>query len=292
MAIQADDVLAGIVHNQANVALMRHQHDQALALAERSVALHQSLGSGHGLAVALATLGQIFVQLGDLERAEQILTRTLEVRSPVQFQRDDGRRVRHARADSSDARLVRARRRVPPPGERGLRRVRHADDALVRVVAQGPWREAGHPPRRATTKRSRWPRSWSGPSACRRPKPSRRSWRRAKRWWPPAASGRPRSGWTTCEGRLDPRDRAREPGASSFASGARCTSARTGRLAAHHDFAQSANVFDLLGERYQAALSHLALGRLAARGGTRDGGRTLSRSGRFDLRERSAPSAI
>ena len=90
MAIQADDVLAGIVHNQANVALMRHQHEQALALAERSVALHETLASGHGLAVALATLGQIFVQLGDLERAEQILTRTLEVRSPVQFHETTG----------------------------------------------------------------------------------------------------------------------------------------------------------------------------------------------------------
>ena len=42
MAIQADDVLAGIVHNQANVALMRHHHEQALALAERSVALHEN----------------------------------------------------------------------------------------------------------------------------------------------------------------------------------------------------------------------------------------------------------
>src|SRR5687768_2903823 len=90
LAISADDVLAGIVHNQANVALMRHRHDDALALAERSVSLHQSLGSGHGLAVALATLGQICVQLGDLERAEQILNRTLEVRSPVQFQETTG----------------------------------------------------------------------------------------------------------------------------------------------------------------------------------------------------------
>ena len=90
MAIPADDVLAGIVHNQANVALMQHRHEQALVLAERSVALHQSLGSGHGLAVALATLGQIFVQLGDLERAEQVLTRTLEVRSTVQFHETTG----------------------------------------------------------------------------------------------------------------------------------------------------------------------------------------------------------
>ena len=90
MAVQADDVLAGIVHNQANVALMRHHHDQALALAERSVTLHETLGSGHGLAVALATLGQILVQLGDLDRAEQILNRTLEVRSSVQFKETTG----------------------------------------------------------------------------------------------------------------------------------------------------------------------------------------------------------
>ncbi len=90
MSIPADDVLAGIVHNQANVTLMQHRHEQALVLAERSVALHESLGSGHGLAVALATLGQIFVQLGDLERAEQVLTRTLEVRSTVQFHETTG----------------------------------------------------------------------------------------------------------------------------------------------------------------------------------------------------------
>jgi len=85
MVVQADDVLAGIVHNQANVALMRHHHGQALALAERSVTLHEALGSGHSLAVALATFDQILVQLGDLERAGQILTRSLEVRSSVQF---------------------------------------------------------------------------------------------------------------------------------------------------------------------------------------------------------------
>ena len=37
---------------------------------------------------------------------------------------------------------------------------------------------------------------------------------------------------------------------------------------AHHDFAQSANIFQLLGERYQAALSNLALGRLSAAAGS------------------------
>ena len=38
---------------------------------------------------------------------------------------------------------------------------------------------------------------------------------------------------------------------------------------AYHDFAQSATLLDLLGERYQAALSHLALGRLVAGAGAR-----------------------
>src|SRR5205085_131382 len=38
---------------------------------------------------------------------------------------------------------------------------------------------------------------------------------------------------------------------------------------AYHDFAQSASLLDLLGERYQSALSHLALGRLVAETGAR-----------------------
>ena len=38
---------------------------------------------------------------------------------------------------------------------------------------------------------------------------------------------------------------------------------------AYHDIAQSASVFELIGEGYQSALSHLALGRLASRVGAR-----------------------
>jgi hypothetical protein len=38
---------------------------------------------------------------------------------------------------------------------------------------------------------------------------------------------------------------------------------------AYHDFAQSATLLELLGERYQAAISHLALGRLVAETGAR-----------------------
>src|SRR5204862_612624 len=84
-AIHADDVLALVCGNQANVTTMQHRYEQALALVERSVALHEAHGSGHGLAVALATLGQICVRLGDLARAGEALHRALEVRSPMQF---------------------------------------------------------------------------------------------------------------------------------------------------------------------------------------------------------------
>ncbi len=83
--VQADDVLATVCGNQANVMMLQHRYEQALALAERSVALHEAHGSGHGLAVALATLGQICVRLGDLGRAEDALHRALDVRSPIQF---------------------------------------------------------------------------------------------------------------------------------------------------------------------------------------------------------------
>jgi len=39
-AVQADDVLATVVGNQADVVLLQHRYEQALALAERSVAIH------------------------------------------------------------------------------------------------------------------------------------------------------------------------------------------------------------------------------------------------------------
>src|SRR5439155_1170930 len=88
--VHADDVLATVCGNQANVMMMQHRYEQALALAERSVSLHEAHGSGHGLAVALATLGQICVRLGDLGRAENALHRALEVRSPIQFHETTG----------------------------------------------------------------------------------------------------------------------------------------------------------------------------------------------------------
>src|SRR5438093_5449356 len=69
---------------------MQHHYWRARAHAERSVALHEAHGAGHGLAVALATMGQICVRLGDLARAEEALHRALEVRSPIQFHETTG----------------------------------------------------------------------------------------------------------------------------------------------------------------------------------------------------------
>ncbi|MBI2829019.1 MAG: sigma 54-interacting transcriptional regulator [Acidobacteria bacterium] len=267
MAIQADDVLAGIVHNQANVALIRHHHDQALALAERSVTLHQTLGSGHGLAVALATLGQILVQLGDLEGAEQILTRTLEVRSPVQFQETTGAVFDtlaqiHLMRGSYERAGECLRQASEAYGAYGTQTMRWYEWSLkvlgVKLaIRRGAYDEAvdhaeelvrtpGVPPAEAIQAEL---------AACEALVAADRI---------PEAEQRLES----CEGRLDPRTAPATWGEFLRIRGA--VHERSNRpAAAHHDFAQSASVFDLLGERYHAALSNLALGRLAAKAGNR-----------------------
>ena len=266
-AIPADDLLAGVAHNQANVALMRKHLDRALALAERSVALHEALGSGHGLAVSLASLGQILVQLGDLDRAETILTRTLEVRSPVQFQETTGA----------------------------------VYDSLAQIhMMRGSYERAGEYLRLASdgygaygTHSSRW-YEWSllvlgVKLAIRRGDPAE-AVRQAEllvatAGLPPAeaiqaeiaacealvAAGRigdAERRLVSLEARLDPR--ATPAAWGEFLRVRGTVHELSNRAAsAHHDFAQSESVFDLLGERYQAAVSSLALGRLAARAGNR-----------------------
>jgi DNA-binding NtrC family response regulator/tetratricopeptide (TPR) repeat protein len=265
-AISADDVLAGIVHNQANVALMRHRHDEALALAERSVSLHQSLGSGHGLAVALATLGQIFVQVGDLEQAEQILNRTLDVRSPVQFRETTGAVFDtlaqiHLMRGSYERAGEYLRLASEAYGSYGSHTMRWYEWSLkvlgVKLaVRRGAFDEAlamadelayaaGVPPSEAIQA------DLAASEAL-------------------LAAGRVQDAeqrLRACEDRLDPRG---TPGTwGEFLRIRGLINEQTARpSAAYHDFAQSANVFDLLGERYQAALSHLSMGRLSAEAGS------------------------
>jgi DNA-binding NtrC family response regulator/tetratricopeptide (TPR) repeat protein len=267
VAIHANDVLAGIVHNQANVALMRNQHEQALALAERSVALHETLASGHGLAVALATLGQIFVQLGDLDRAERILTRTLEVRSPVQFHETTGAvfdtlaqiHLMRGAYDRAGEYLRHASEAYGAYGTQTMRwyewslrvldvklaiRSGNFDEALARADELA--RMAGVPP--AESIQADLAASEALVAANR--------------------IGEAELRLHSCESRLDPRTAPASWGEFLRLRGA--VHERSGRHAdAYHDFAQSVNVFELLGERYQAALSELALGRLAAVTGSR-----------------------
>ena len=267
-AVRAEDVLAFVCGNQANVTLMRHRHDQALALAERALSLHEHAGSVHGLAVALASLGEI------LRPARRPLAgragADARARDPDAgaAARDVGRR-RHARPDPSGARGVRRRRAVPAAG---LRRVRHLwsrGQPLVRVVDPPAHRQAGaaprHPRRRAAPRRGdRPPRRPRVPAA----DAIQAELLAAESLLADGAVEEAERRLSLAVAHLDPRA---TPGAWGDYLRLRAQlHLRRGRATdAYHDLAQSASVFDLLGERYQAALSRLALGRLVAEVGAR-----------------------
>ncbi len=265
-AVQADDVLATICGNQANVMMLQHRYDQALALAERSVALHEAHGSGHGLAVALATLGQICVRLGELGEREEALNRALDVRSPIQFHETTGAvfdtlaqiHLIRGRYDAASECLGRAGEAYGAYGRQTSRwyewsvrvlgaRLALRRGALDEAVAQADEIiEAGAPPFDALQATliaaealivrigSRRPKNGLRPS----PMPS------IRRVAP--------AGWG---------EYLRLRGALHAKSGSGAD--------AYHDFSQSAALLDLLGERYQSALSHLALGRFVAETGAR-----------------------
>jgi DNA-binding NtrC family response regulator/tetratricopeptide (TPR) repeat protein len=265
MAVPADDVLAGIVHNQANVALMQHKHEQALALAERSVGLHQSLGSGHGLAVALATLGQIFVQLGDLERAEQVLTRTLEVRSTIQFHETTGAVFDtltqiHLMRGSYDRAEQYLRLAAEAYGGYGTQTMRWYEWSIKVLGVKLATRRQAYD--EAVTMADALAAAPGVP-------PSDALQAELAACDALIAAGRLQEAeqrLEACEGRLDPRGAPANWGEFLRIRG--MIREQSGRPeAARHDFAQSSTVFDLLGERYQGALSQLALGRLAAKSG-------------------------
>ena len=174
-ALGAEDVLALTCMNQAAVAQLRRRYDQAIALAERAVALHDHIGQPHRLAEALATLGQVYVKLGRLDPAEEALQRALTI-TPAHARAGNHRcGVRHAGADRADARRLRTGRRRAHPRRRRLRRLRPADQQVVRVVrpghprpterAPGPRRRGAGPRRRDHRRRRRAARpSGSTPS--------------------------------------------------------------------------------------------------------------------------------
>ena len=265
--VEAGDVLATVCGNQANVALMQHRHDQALALAERSVELQEQAGTPHGLGVALASLGQICVRVGNLKRAEEALNRALDVRSPLHFMRETTGAVFDTLAQIH---LIRGEHdqasRSLAEGPRGVRR--DPREPLVSVV--GPRRSrrvsrcAGGMPTRALTIAAEVAGSGDAPGVY------------ALQAELIAIEALLALGRTdVAQQRLEGISDRVQPGAMSGTWGeylrlrGRLHAAAGRATEAYHDFGQSVSVFDLLGEGYQAGLSHLELGRLAAAAGAR-----------------------
>jgi DNA-binding NtrC family response regulator/tetratricopeptide (TPR) repeat protein len=266
-ALQADDVLAVVCVNQANVALIRHRYDQALALAERAAALQEGLGQGHGLAVALATLGQICVRIGNLQRAETALHRALEVRSAVQFHETTGA-VNDTLAQMSLMRgdYERAaeylQRAAEAYGAYGRQTSRWYEWS-VRVISARLAIRRGSPDE-ALSVADEIARSPAAPPA----EALQGELIAIEALLAAARLEEAEHRLGQVESRLDPRS---TPGAWGeflrLRGELRSRQSRT--TEAYHDIAQSSSVFDLFGERYQAAVSQLSLGRLAARAGAR-----------------------
>ncbi len=264
--VEAGDVLATVCGNQANVALMQHRHDQALALAERSVELQEQAGTPHGLGIALASLGQICVRVGNLRRAEDALNRALDVRSPLHFMRETTGGVFDTLAQ--------------------IHLIRGQHDEASRCLQKA--REAYGP-----TVANRW-YQWSV-----RALEARAALRRGDGASALAIAGEVAGSSDApaiyalqaeliaieslltlgkiedAEHRLDAMSGRVEPGTMSGTWGeflrmrGRLHAAAGRSVDAYHDLGQSVSVFDLLGEGYQSGLSYLELGRLAAAAGAR-----------------------
>ena len=266
-AVRADDVLAIVCGNQANVAMMRHRYEQALALAERSVSLHEQFPPGHGLAVGLATLGQICIRLGALARAERELQRALEVRRALLFHETTGAIFDslaqiHLIRGSYDQAAVYLQQARDAYGAYGQQTPQWYDWSLRRLEANLSLR------RGALDDAIRQADDMVATPGV-----------------PPAdmlhahliaaeallEAGRPREADARLGFAAAGLDAGTMPGA--WGEFLRVRAEWHAQMAhpgeAYHDLAQSSSVFELLGERYEAARSHLVLGRLAARAGAR-----------------------
>ena len=265
--IQADDVLATVYGNQANVALIRHRHDQALALAERAVALHEGIGQGPGLSRSLATLGQICVRLGNLERADAVLHRALDVRCAVQFHETTGAvydtlaQMSLMRGDYENAAEY-LRRASEAFGAYGRNTSRWYEWSLRVITARLATRRGA--PNDALAIADEISRSPSAPPA----ETIEAELIAAEALLSADRIDEAEHRLAQVESRLDPRT---TPGAwGEFLRLRGDLRARQSRATeAYHDIAQSSSVFELVGERYQAAVSQLALARLAAKAGAK-----------------------
>ena len=223
-------------------------------------------------------------------RAEDALHRALDVRSPIQFHETTGAvfdtlaqiHLIRGRYETASEFLGRAgeaygaygrqtSQLVRMVGARARRAARAAARRARRGASRAPTRssQAGAPPFDALQATLIAAEALTAGGPARRGRAAARRGRRRAR----------------------PAGRARRPGASTSACAARCTRKNGSAADAYHDFAQSATLLDLLGERYQAG----AQPSRARPAGRRDrralGRRAPSRPGARRLRSSSAPSA-
>ena len=265
--LQADDVLATVYGNQANVALIRHRYEQALALAERAVNLHEGLGQGPGLSVALATLGQICVRVGNLDRADKVLHRALDVRSAMQFHETTGAvydtlaQMSLMRGDYEHAADY-LREAAEAYGAYGRNTSRWYEWSL-RVISARLATRRGRP-EEALAIADEIAKSTNAPPA----ETIEAELIAAEALLSADRAEEAERRLTQVEPKLDPRT---TPGAWGEFLRLRgdLRSRQTRTTEAYHDIAQSSSVFELVGERYQAAVSQLKLARLAAKAGAK-----------------------
>ncbi len=264
--VEAGDVVATVCGNQANVALMQHRHDEALSLAERSVELQEHSGTPHGLGVALASLGQICVRVGNLKRAEEVLNRALDVRSPLHFMRETTGAVFDTLAQIH---LIRGEH---DHASRALQKAREAyGQTLANRWYQWSVRalEARVALRRGDAETAL---AISSEVAAADDAPAQYALQ-AELIAIEALLALART--DTAQQWLEQVAPSVQPGAMTGTWGeflrlrGRLQAAAGRTTEAYHDFGQSVSVFDLLGDGYQTGLSYLELGRLAAAAGAR-----------------------
>jgi len=269
-ALGADDVLALAYVNQAAVAQLRRRYDQAVTLAERAVALHESSDQPHRLAASLATLGQINVKLGQLTAAETALRRALQISAQTSNLRvheisgavyDTLAQIALMRGDY-EAAAEHLARAAEAFGNYGRETSRWYEWS-VRVITARLANRRGRPDEALTLADAILDAEGAPPAERLEAELiAAEALLLSKR--PREAGQRLQS----VEGRIDPRA---TPGAwGEFLRVRGLLHAADGRPnEAYHDIAQSVSVFELVGERYQAAVSHFALGRLARDAGAR-----------------------